>query len=352
MPRIKRFIETDVLTEARRRLRDIYDRFDSVAVNFSGGKDSLVVLHLAHEVAQERGLPQVDVVFRDEELIPDMVIDFVNSYRVLPWVRMHYFAIPLRSQKYILGRSFDYIQWDPDREHIRPIPAHAITTGDRRVFDQYTADSFIGERFQGCTAFLLGMRAQESLMRYRGFMMNMKETYICHPRKTAPRVSLCNPIYDWTEDDVFKYFYDHQVRYCEIYDGQHLAGSNLRVSTPLHAESAKRLGLLRAVAPVFYNQVLKLFPECAVQDRYYDQLDQDKIRAKYGQSFEGIRAWIDENVTDPEQHEKSIATLAGAMRGHELHPDDYPPQYVFKHFMGGGFKRKLLPLTKGKANVR
>lgn len=49
---------------------------------FSGGKDSLVALHLTKEVADERNIKKpIDVVFRDEELIPDEVINFVDEYR-------------------------------------------------------------------------------------------------------------------------------------------------------------------------------------------------------------------------------------------------------------------------------
>ena len=47
--------------------------------------------------------PVVNVVFRDEELIPDEVIDFVNKYRQEPWVQMLWFAVPLASTKYVMG---------------------------------------------------------------------------------------------------------------------------------------------------------------------------------------------------------------------------------------------------------
>lgn len=122
MSRFKKPLGVNVLTAARARIRHIYDIFDTVVVNFSGGKDSLVCLHLAREVCEERGTLPVNVIFRDEELIPDEVIDFVNSYRLQPWISMRWYAVPTTSSKFICGTSNSIILWDPDREHIRPVP--------------------------------------------------------------------------------------------------------------------------------------------------------------------------------------------------------------------------------------
>src|SRR6478736_483829 len=121
---VKGFIDTDVLTEARKRIHHVFDVFDSVMVAFSGGQDSLVCVHLVRQVMEERGLTgPLHVVFRDEELIPDSVVDFVDEYRHQSWIDLEWFAVPLESNKYMLGVSERYVQWDPDRAHVRPVPA-------------------------------------------------------------------------------------------------------------------------------------------------------------------------------------------------------------------------------------
>jgi predicted phosphoadenosine phosphosulfate sulfurtransferase len=100
----EKYIEADVLTEAKKRLHHIFDLFDSVVVMFSGRKDSLATLHLTREVMVERGITKpLDVVFRDEELIPDEVIDFVDKYRRADWIKMIWFTVPLASTKFMLG---------------------------------------------------------------------------------------------------------------------------------------------------------------------------------------------------------------------------------------------------------
>ena len=342
--RQKRYLEQNVYDAAKDRIRKIYDLFDSVVVCWSGGKDSTACLWLVWEVAQELGKTHVDVLFRDEEVIPDCIVNFVDEYRRKDWVRLNWFAIPLESTKFILGQSVKYVQWEPGRKHFRPVPEWAITLpeGDDRVFSQVDADAFLSQWYKGKTAFVLGIRAAESLTRFRSCVNKLNLNYI--NKSSSKNVSLCKPIYDWEENDVFKYFYEKEIRYVELYDWQNLAGRPLRVSTPFHAESAKMIGKLREIDPQFYERCMEFMPEMRIQERYWRDMDRRKLKDEASKSFASIMGYIDETFDDPMVKEKAMIFLEEARRLHVNSPAGYPLKYIFTYVLNGNFKRTMIPM--------
>lgn len=350
---IKGYIDTDVLTEAKKRIKHIINTFDKIYVCFSGGKDSLAVLHLTQEVYDELGITEkINVIFRDEEVIPDEVINFVTSYYESGRYNFYYYCVPLKSTKFILGKTYEYIQWDPNREWVRQKPPFAITLeeGDNRIFDQYTMDAFCVAGVNGKIAFLTGIRADESLVRLASCLNKKNENYICATE--ANNVKLCKPIFDWSQNDVFKYFYDRGIQYCTIYDNQTFNGDALRVATPLHAECSKRIGKLRTLYPEFYERIINVFPEVILQDKYWDSLDRFGICWSYEHTFDGIMRYIDEHITDPKQKRLAAQRVATVYttRVNKMKTEQgkrnyggYPVLYVFKQIINGNFKRAIQP---------
>ena len=347
------YIENNVYEEAKVRIEHILNTFDKVFVCFSGGKDSLVALNIVEEVYKELGIKEKpNVIFRDEELIPDEVINFVKEIYDSGRFNFYWYAVPLKSNKFILGKTYEYIQWDPNREWIREKPDFAITDNKGMVFDQYSMDRFCAEGHKGKIAFINGIRADESIIRLGSCLNKKNENYICATK--ADNVKLCKPIYDFTEKDIFKYLYDKKIKYCPLYDLQMWNGMGLRVSTPLHSEYAKRFYKLRTLNPIFYQQLISVFPEMKVQEMYWNELDRFSIIDKYPHSVQGIMAYIEDNVDDElKELARDRVLKAWSSRKKRLSKGlgkenfgGYPLLHIFKSIVNGQFKRAIQPKAK------
>lgn len=346
MARYRFFIGKNVLEAARERVAHICEVMDHVVVMFSGGKDSQVSLHLVHEEYQRRGWTQpVDVIFLDEELLPDAVPDFVELYGAMSWVNLHWFAVPMTNSKYVLGVNESIITCDPNRELVRQPPDYAITlpAGDERVFRQQDMDGFTSSTlgFKGQIGYVLGIRATESLTRFRSVVNKLHENYIC--ASSSKNVKLCKPIYDWTENDVFKWLYDNDVPFCPHYRNLHLVNHPMRISTPLHGEAARKMQKTRDSDPEYFNRLCKAFPDIDAQARWLDDFDKNAIKELYGDGLDGCWRYIKVELQDKKRAQQARHLFYTYSKLHEKQPDVYPAKALLTALVAGITHRMVLP---------
>lgn len=343
----------DVVTASRDRIHHIYDTHDTPIVLFSGGKDSQVLLHLAWEVAQERGLKFVNAVFQHDEFILKPTVDFIKHYGSMPWVRMHHMVCPEPGLRYVFDRPIDFKQWDKNnRKLMSPIPEDAIRPKDE-IWDidwwLHEKEEFQCQWFVGKVAMMNGIRASESHFRWRASVNKLVENYV-NSSKAYKRATLCKPIYDWGEMDVFKFLKERNLQYCKSYDWQFFAKMKMRMSPSLHPENIRNLKKLRQLDPTFYDRLLEIFPDQVVHDRYGDDRNNEAMREKYGKDWTGIRNYVMEHYEEGKPRNLAlhrldeIIRIADSARTKEL--NSYPLHYVLRYFMSGKIWKLLLPNHK------
>ena len=347
----KKYIPKSVYTASKERIKEIINITDDRIVMFSGGKDSLVVLNLVQEVYDELGINEkVKVAFFDEELIPDFVIDFVIDIYKSNKYDFRYYAIPLKSFKHSMGVTEGYVQWDPNREWVRQPPSFAITLNDNpEGLSQYNRDKLVCEGLEGNVAMIKGLRADEGLYRLKSCLNKPHKTYI---NKTEYKnIISCKPIYDWTEKDVFVYFYKNNINYNENYDKQTWNKQTLRLATPLLPEHRKEWYKLKTYDPDFYNRIVKIFPEMILQDRYGKEIQKDDNFEGYEHTIKGLNKYIEDNLTGDDKNlcKKRIATALKTrinliQKGENKNIfASYPLRVLFMYVRNCTFKRSLFP---------
>jgi len=360
MARVQQFLDIDVLTAARQRIEHIYDIFDSVVLSLSGGKDSSACLYILKEFHEKHDLGPVNCIFYDEETIPFSSIRVMEWFREQPWVNLHWQCFHHRDNRLILGEFREHIRWDPNREWTRPMPEWAETIEDYGlpagtiVGDDIKHDDINATLFKGKIAQITGIRAAESLVRYRSVVNKLNENYInTIDQNPSSRIKLCKPIYDWLENDVLKWLMDNDAPLAESYAAQTLTGATLRIGPPLGATS-KKFGALREQDPELYEAALRVFPDMAIPARYYDDFDQEAFVQSYAKDgFSGVMRYIYEHVADGAHKDKLIYRVRKYKAMHKLRPDEFPVDHLLRETIKGTYTPKVRGIDKfAKKNQR
>jgi len=333
-------IDCNVLEAARARLASLAARRQRLVVAFSGGKDSLAVLALCREM-----FGTVDAVFKDQEVIPDSVVSFVEGIRLQPWCRLKWFCVEEEATRWILGQSLTFRQWDAKREHIRPMPDYAIrcAAASHRgsAWYRYVLAQYPGERI----ILLTGLRADESNTR-RSSVLNCWRTPELAATDASVRVKIGRPIYDWSEADVFKFLHDSNTEYCRTYDAQAMAGRRLRVHHALSAEAMKDSRTLAEIEPEFFGRLTAIFPEVVDHVRYYHQIVADLSFEQLPQNLDGLLTYCRAKLAGHPRLSKAETITNTLWNLHQRSPEQYPIRHIFLQIRAGGIFRKMQAVSR------
>ncbi|MCP4640623.1 MAG: DUF3440 domain-containing protein [bacterium] len=269
---LKRYIDTDVLTEARKRIAQTFDDFERIYLSFSAGKDSTVMMHLVCDEARKRGQTigvmlidleaQFDITMRHAEHMFEMYADVIEP---------HWVSLPIHLRNAVSVYEPFWLCWDPDAQEawVRQPPDIAITDGEAYPFfhSGMEFEEFVplfGEWFgQGkSTACFVGIRTDESLNRFRTIAMSKKETYrdFRHTTRVSENVYNIYPLYDWRVEDVWGYHgHNPDKPHNRLYDLMHQAGltlSQMRICQPYGDDQRRNLWLFHIIEAATWARVV------------------------------------------------------------------------------------------------
>ena len=275
---MKKYLEKNVYEALQDRLKFIFDNFDNIYVSFSGGKDSGLLLNMVLSYKRRNKIAKkIGVFHQDFEAQYQTTTDFVSRMfeNNLRDIEPYWVCLPMGSRCAVSNYQLYWYPWDPDKEElwVRPMPKMPyIINMDNNPFDFYRykmvqEDLYaeFGEWYsrqkKGKTICLLGIRADESLNRYRAYANDRKTIMQGNQWTTKMGENWWNayPIYDWTTKDVWiangKFDYD----YNRIYDLFWKAGlsiSQMRVASPYHESAKESLNLYRVLEPATWVRVV------------------------------------------------------------------------------------------------
>lgn len=190
----KKKITDNVYEATKKRFKFIFEEFENIYVSFSGGKDSGLLLQLLLDF-RDKYYPQkkIGVFHQDFEAQYSATTDYVEEVfaSLTHNVERYWVCLPMATRTALSSYEMYWYPWDNEKEEswVREMPKHdyvinlannTITTYRYKMHQEDLAKQF-GRWYRQInknrkTICLLGLRADESLQRYSGFI-NKKYRY-------------------------------------------------------------------------------------------------------------------------------------------------------------------------------
>jgi len=274
---IKNYLEIDVYEALLERFEYIFKEFDNIYISFSGGKDSGLLLNLFLDY-KRKYYPNrtVGLFHQDFEAQYSLTTEYVTRTfeRFKDEVEPYWVCLPMATRTALSSYEMFWYPWDDEKEElwVRPMPNLPYVININSPFKYYKRkmpQEDLAKQFgrfykeshgNGRTVCLLGMRADESLMRYSGFL-NKKYGYNgeCWITKQFKDVWCASPMYDWSTSDVWTANYKFGYDYNKLYDLYYKAGlkpDQMRVASPFNDYSKDSLNLYRVIDPEIWTKLV------------------------------------------------------------------------------------------------
>jgi len=268
----KKPIGISVLEASRERIKYVFDHFEKIYISFSGGKDSTVMMHLVMDEAIKRNV-KVGILLIDLEAQYSNTISHAEQMyeiykeNIIPfWV-----CIPMALSNAVSNFEPRWKCWDEDKKDlwVRQKPKNCISECSYFPFfyDGMEFEEFVvlfGEWYADGkdTAGFIGIRADESLNRFRTICTQKKETYknVRYSTRITENAYNFYPIYDWRTRDIWVYHAKFKdKRHNEVYDLMNKAGvplSQQRLCQPYGHDQRKGLWLYHILEPQTWYKLL------------------------------------------------------------------------------------------------
>jgi predicted phosphoadenosine phosphosulfate sulfurtransferase len=265
----------NVLEAARKRIKYTFDNFENIYLSFSGGKDSSVMFHLVMEEAIKRNV-----------IVGVMLIDFEAQYKATSDhaqemfeeyrdnIKVHWICLPMSLRNAASNFDPKWLCWDETRKDdwVRQFPVDVNVISDLEFFPFFQSGMEFEEfivlygnwygREGGNTACFVGIRADESLNRFRTIASTKKQRHNGHNFTTKVDEGLYNiyPIYDWRTSDIWTYHAKYPgKKHNKIYDLMQQAGVKLsqqRLCQPYGDDQRRGLWLYHILEPETWYKVV------------------------------------------------------------------------------------------------
>lgn len=272
----KKYLGINVFDAAMNRIKTAFEEFENVLIAFSGGKDSGVMLNMTYDYAKRTGqLNKLGMYFLDYEAQYQLTIDYVQSeFDRLSDIKRYWLCLP-NSVPTATSMSTGYwIPWDKKKKDIwvRNMPDYDYVINEDNVPFDYTVgrdDYTVQEDFtkwyseeNGTTGVLIGIKASESLDRYRAIKSSRKTNgykdynYMISKNETTINVY---PIYDWENKDIWVANAKNAWNYNKLYDLYYQAGigiDQMRVASPFLSQGLGTLKYYQVIEPDTWAKML------------------------------------------------------------------------------------------------